>query len=170
MPDAPERQTLIRAALLRKGLADARHRTALARRLGLTENEVLAVQHLAHAGELTPGQLGALLQLSSGGTTALIHRLQRARHMTREAHPRDGRRAVVRLEPDLQARATEACASFVAEIDARVEQLSESEADAVLQFLESIADAAARHADRLAADADATARDALAVPLPALWA
>ena len=64
MPDAPERQTLIRAALLHKGLADARHRTALARRLGLTENEVLAVQHLARAGELTPGQLGALLQLS----------------------------------------------------------------------------------------------------------
>lgn len=76
----------------------------------------------------------------------------------------------MRLKPDLQARATEACASLVAEIDARVEQLPESEADAVLQFLESIADAAARHADRLAADADATARDALAVPHPALWA
>jgi hypothetical protein len=56
--------TLIRAALHRKALADARQRAALARRLGLTDSKVLAVQHLARAGELTPGQLGALLQLS----------------------------------------------------------------------------------------------------------
>ena len=67
-------QLLLRAALHRKALADARQRAVLARRLGLTDSEVLAVQHLARAGELTPGQLGALLQLSSGGTTGLIHR------------------------------------------------------------------------------------------------
>jgi hypothetical protein len=40
----------IPAALNRKALADARHRTALARRLGVTQNEMLAVQHLARAG------------------------------------------------------------------------------------------------------------------------
>jgi hypothetical protein len=49
----PESPALIRAALLRKALADAAQRAALARRLGLTDKEVLAVQHLARAGELT---------------------------------------------------------------------------------------------------------------------
>ena len=67
--DAPDGTTRIRSALHRKALADARQRAALARRLGLTDSEVLAVQHLAREGELTPGHLGALLQLSSGGTT-----------------------------------------------------------------------------------------------------
>ena len=85
----PESPALIRAALLRKALADAAQRAALARRLGLTENEVLAVQHLARAGELTPGQLSARLQLSSGGTAGLIQRMQRAGHVTRDVHPRD---------------------------------------------------------------------------------
>jgi hypothetical protein len=53
--DAHDGTTLIRSALHRKALADARQRAALARRLGLTDSEVLAVQHLARAGELTPG-------------------------------------------------------------------------------------------------------------------
>lgn len=77
------------------------------------------------AGELTPGQLGAQLQLSSGGTTALIHRLHRAGHITRDAHPRDGRSAVVRLTPAMEESATEAWAPVVGELDALALELSE---------------------------------------------
>jgi DNA-binding MarR family transcriptional regulator len=170
MPDLADAPTLIRAALHRKALADARQRAALARRLGLTDSEVLAVQHLARAGELTPGQLGALLQLSSGGTTGLIQRLQRAGHVSRHAHPHDRRSAVVRLTPAIAAWATEAWAPFVAEIDALAMGMSASEREVVRRFLEGAAQAAERHADRLVREADASAHDALAVPLPALWA
>jgi DNA-binding MarR family transcriptional regulator len=170
IPDDQDAVTPIRAALHRKALADARQRAALARRLGLTDSEVLAVQHLARAGELTPGQLGSLLQLSSGGTTGLIQRLQRAGHVSRHAHPHDRRSAVVRLTPGIAAWAAEAWAPFVAELDALASGLSEGEREVVQRFLEATADAAERHADRLASDADASAQDALAVPLPALWA
>jgi DNA-binding MarR family transcriptional regulator len=128
------------------------------------------VQHLARAGELTPGQLGGLLQLSSGGTTGLIQRLQRAGHVSRHANPRDKRSAVIRLTPAITARAADAWAPFVADLDALAAQLSDTERDIVRRFLEGTADAAERHADRLARDADAAAYDALAVPLPALWA
>jgi DNA-binding MarR family transcriptional regulator len=168
--EADDQGTRIRAALHRKTLADARQRAALARRLGLTDSEVLAVQHLARAGELTPGQLGALLQLSSGGTTGLIQRLQRAGHVSRHGHPHDRRSAVVRLTPGIASWAAGAWAPFVAEIDALASQLSDGEREAVRRFVEGAADAAERHADRLAREADATAHDALAVPLPALWA
>jgi DNA-binding MarR family transcriptional regulator len=107
MADAANSPLSIRAALNRKAMADARHRTAMARQLALTENEVLAVPHLARAGELTPSQLGAHLQLSSGGSTGVIYRLQRAGHITRDPHPHDGRSAVVRLTPSMQESATE---------------------------------------------------------------
>jgi DNA-binding MarR family transcriptional regulator len=170
MPEDGDPRTLIRAALHRKSLADARQRAALARRLGLTDSEVLAVQHLARAGELTPGQLGSLLQLSSGGTTGLIQRLERAGHVSRHAHPRDRRSAVVRLTPAIASWAAEAWAPVVAEIDALASALSDDEREVVRRFLEGIADAAERHADRVARDADASAQDELAVPLPALWA
>ena len=166
----PESPALIRAALLRKALADAAQRAALARRLGVTDNEVLAVQHLARGGESTPGQLSMRLQLSSGGTTGLIQRMQRAGHVTRDVHPRDARCVVLRLTPEIQAWAADAWAPLVAAIDALVDDMSSKEAEVVRSFLEAVADAADRHATRVAADADAAAHDALAVPLPALWA
>jgi DNA-binding MarR family transcriptional regulator len=162
--------TLIRAALHRKALADARQRAALARRLELTDSEVLAIQHLARAGELTPGQLGALLQLSSGGTTGLIQRLQRAGHVSRHANPRDKRSAVVRLTHAIASWAAEAWAPFVAELDAIAASLPQRDHEVVRRYLEGAAEAADRHADKLARDADASAQEALAVPLPALWA
>jgi DNA-binding MarR family transcriptional regulator len=170
MTTPSERPQLIRAALLRKALADAGQRAALGRQLGLTGNDVLAVQHLASAGELTPGQLRSLLQLTSGGTTGLIHRLQRAGHLTRDSHRRDGRSAVLSLTPQTQTWASDAWAPLVDEIDSVIGELSVDKAHVVQRFLESVADAAERHAKRLAADADAMAHDALAVPLPAFWA
>jgi DNA-binding MarR family transcriptional regulator len=120
---------------------------------------VLAVQHLARAGELTPGQLGALLQLSSGGTTGLIQRLQRAGHVSRHANTRDRRSVVVRLTPAITDWAADAWAPYVAEVDALAAELSHADRDLVRRFLEGAADAAERHAERLARDADETARD-----------
>ncbi|HEX7298881.1 MAG TPA: MarR family transcriptional regulator [Solirubrobacteraceae bacterium] len=170
MPDVFDSALSIRAALNRKALADARHRAALARRLGLTETEVLAVQHLARTGGLTPGQLATQLQLSSGGTTGVVHRLQRAGHITRGAHPLDRRSTVLRLTPTIEEPASEAWAPLVAELDTLAQQLPGDARDVVARFLESVANAAEQHADRLARDADAHAQSALAVPLPALWA
>jgi DNA-binding MarR family transcriptional regulator len=164
-----DRSEPIRAALYRKGLADARQRAALARRLGVADSEVVAIQHLARAGELTPGRLGALLQLSSGGVTGLIQRLECAGHVTRHPNALDRRSAVVRLSQAVAAQTSELWAPFVEEIDQRVLDLSECEREVVGRFLESAADAAERHADRLAHDADAAAHERLAVPLPALW-
>ena len=43
---------------------------------------MLAVQYFARAGVLTAGQLESQLQLSSGGTTSVVHRLKRAGHIT----------------------------------------------------------------------------------------
>ena len=76
----------------------------------------------------------------------------------------------MRLTPAISAWATDAWAPFVAEIDALVSSLSEGDQTVVRRFLEGAADASERHADRLVRDADASAHEALAVPLPALWA
>jgi DNA-binding MarR family transcriptional regulator len=170
MADAFDPPLSIRAALNRKALADARHLSALARRLGVTGNEMLAVQYLARAGELTAGQLGTQLQLSSGGTTSVVHRLKRAGHITREPNPIDGRSMLLRLTPAMEEAATEACAPLVARLDQLIKDLPACARDALTQFLEHVADAAEQHADRLARDAAARAHNALAVPLPALWA
>jgi DNA-binding MarR family transcriptional regulator len=170
MSAAPESSASIRAALLRKARADVAQRAALARRMRLTVSEVLAVQHLALAGQLTPGELSARLRLSSGGTAGVLHRLQRAGHISRNAHPQDARSAVIRLTSDIAGWVSEAWAPFVAEIEGLVEAMAPDDREVIRRFLDGAAQATERHADHLGRDADASAHDALAVALPALWA
>jgi DNA-binding MarR family transcriptional regulator len=160
----------IRRSLVRKALAASRHRTAAGRMLGLSENEVLALQYLGLTGQLTPSALGGLLRLTSGGTTALVQRLERAGHISRESHPRDGRSTLLRLTPGAEARATEAFAPLVNELDRLVGDLSEDERSVVGTFLGRVAEAAERHAEDTARAVDARARAAIGEPVPGLWA
>ena len=162
-PEPADNRLGIRAALHRKALADARQRTTLARRMGLTQTELLAIEHLARAGPLTPGRLRPLLQLSSAGTTGVIDRLRRGGHITRHTHAQDARSAVVRLTPETATWATKAWAPYVNEIDTVIGALSDDDRDLIEHFLDDAADAAERHADHVAHQADASA-----VPLPAL--
>jgi DNA-binding MarR family transcriptional regulator len=166
--DSPARS--IRASLNRKALAAVRHRAALGRLLEVSESEVLAIQHLARAGRLTPSQLGGLLRLSSGGTTALVQRLERHGHVTREPNPDDRRSTLLRLTPEVRRRAEKAFAPLVLEIEQLTAQLDDTERRLVADFLSQVAEAGERQADALARTADEPARRAVGVPAPGLWA
>jgi len=160
----------LRRSLTRKALAATRHRAAAGRMLGLSENEVLALQYLGLAGQLTPSALGGLLGLTSGGTTALVQRLERAGHVTRESHPHDGRSTLLRLSPGSEARATEAFAPLVAELDRLAAELPDTDRTVVGTFLGRVAEAAERHAEDAARAVDARDRAAIGEPVPGLWA
>jgi DNA-binding MarR family transcriptional regulator len=163
-----EAQT-IRRSLTRKDLAAARHRAAAGRMLGLSENELLALQQLSLAGRLTPSALGAQLRLTSGGTTALVQRLERAGHVTRESHPHDGRSTLLRLTPRSEEKATAAFAPLVAELERLANELSEQDRAVVDDFLNRVAEAAERQAETVARAADDRARVSLGDPVPGLW-
>ena len=102
--------------------------------------------------------------------SGLVHRLERAGHVKRKPHPRDRRSDLLCLTPTTHKSLAETLAPLVAEIDAQLAALPEPEADVVDRFLQAVAGAAERHVSRLAAEADNARHDALAVPLPALWA
>jgi DNA-binding MarR family transcriptional regulator len=160
----------IRAALNRKALASARHRVAAARLLGLGEREVLAIQYLAAAGTLTPAQLGERLQLTSGGTTALVRRLEQAGQVAREPHEQDRRSIVLRLTSEAAHAATELFAPLVGDLDRLALELSADQRSLVGRFIESVAEAAERRADELVRRAGSPPPEAVGVPAPGLWA
>lgn len=162
----PQSNAALRGLLARKSLADARQRAAAARLLGLGETDVLAIQHLAWAGALTPGQLGAQLRLTSGGTTALVARLLRLSYVMREPHPEDRRSTLLRLTPEAERDAGALYAPLVGELDA----IADAATPAALELLGEIAAAAERHADQLAHAADAERPRVPRVPTPGLWA
>jgi DNA-binding MarR family transcriptional regulator len=143
----------IRGLLNRKVLAAYRQRLAVAQHLGMTESEVTALAYLAQ-GPLTPSELGASLLLTSGGVTALLRRLEADGHITRERHPKDRRKVVVRVDRAIVGRAAECHAELARAIDEVTRALPVDDQETVRAFLAAIADVSESSADALVADGD----------------
>jgi DNA-binding MarR family transcriptional regulator len=160
----------LRALLARKALADSRQRAAAAALLGLTETDLLALQHLAWAGALTPSRLATALRLTSGGTTALIQRLERRDFVVRAPHPDDRRSSLVQLSPNGEDRAAQLYAPLVRDLDAATAALGDSERRAVAEFLARVAEIGEVHAEELVRSAELERPQVPRVPVPGLWA
>jgi DNA-binding MarR family transcriptional regulator len=161
----------IRRALVRNGLAFDQLRSALADLVKLSPVEVLALQYVAYAGELTPSQLGARLALSSGGSTALVQRLERAGCVLRDAHPDDRRKVLLRLAPEIQKRLADILDDLVGEIDAVTAELESDERLAVEQFLDHTAELSEGYAYRLRRSREEAGQSERANQVrPSLWA
>jgi DNA-binding MarR family transcriptional regulator len=78
----------------------------LARILRINETDLrcleILLQELPEAG---PSELAERLGLTTGSTTALLDRLERAGYLTRRPHPTDRRKSIVRATPEFQKRA-----------------------------------------------------------------
>ena len=160
--------TTVAGLLYRRDVAMARHRAALSRRLGLSDIEVVAVLHLAHRTELTTARLGALLDLSSGGATALVQRLERLGVTTRRPHPEDRRSSLIRLAPRVADELARASAPLDAGTAEAMAALDPDEAGAVAGFLERLAELS-EELTAAGEDEDAPERATLARPVPSLW-
>ena len=160
----------LRSLLHRKALASERHRGAMARLLNMSETEASALAHLARHGQLTPRQLGELLGLTSGGATALVHRLEEAGHVTRRPHPRDRRSIILTPSASVLESAGEVYAPLVQDMDAISSRLSPAEREVIGRYMTEIAGISERHAEALDNAARAQPDHAVAAPAPGLWA
>ncbi|MET0188087.1 DNA-binding MarR family transcriptional regulator [Pseudonocardia sediminis] len=122
---------------------------------------LLAVMRAGNAGEpLTPGALGSALGLTTGATTALIDRLERAGHVTRSRESSDRRRVTLRHSETAAAVG----AAFFGPLGARMgevlQDFTPSELDAAARFLAAMTALVADHRTHLADPAPAaTASD-----------
>jgi DNA-binding MarR family transcriptional regulator len=160
----------LRELFHRKTLAGERHRGAVARMLRISDTDASALAHLARHGQLTPRQLGDLLGLTSGGTTALVHRLEQAGHLTRRPHPRDKRSIILAPSRSVLQRAGEVYAPLVDELDAVTARFSREEREIIGRYMTEIASVSERHAESLDSAAREQPDQAVAAPAPGLWA
>jgi DNA-binding MarR family transcriptional regulator len=159
----------LRDLLHRKVLATERHRGAVGQRLGLSDTEVTALAYLAQHGRLTPGELGERLYLTSGGTTALLHRLERAGHIRREPHPSDGRSSFLVATREIVDAASELFKPLVSRIDDASAGLSFEERAAIGRYLERIVVISEEEARAAREAASHDAERLPGVPAPGLW-
>jgi DNA-binding MarR family transcriptional regulator len=71
------------------------HGHAGARAVGLGATDLYALDILELAGPLSPGELGARTGLTTGPTTRLVDRLEKAGYVRRTADPADRRKVIV---------------------------------------------------------------------------
>ncbi|WP_199546411.1 MarR family winged helix-turn-helix transcriptional regulator [Streptomyces sp. N35] len=78
--------------------------------VGLQASEWYAFSQLALEGGLTSGRLAERTGLTTGATTRLIDRLERAGFVRRAADPTDRRKVIVEPVPEAEARIAQAVA------------------------------------------------------------
>jgi DNA-binding MarR family transcriptional regulator len=69
-------------------------------RLGLSESDIRALEHLVDADPVTAGRLAEVLNLSTGAVTRVLDRLEQAGYVRRTTDAADRRRVVVEVVPD----------------------------------------------------------------------
>ncbi len=135
---------------------------AFAQRHGLHPTDLQALIAVMHAegngAPLTPGRLGEAIGLSSGATTAVIDRLERAGHLRRTRESSDRRVVHLRYgEPGM-----ELAVAFFGPLgrrsDAVMAEFTDGELDTVRRFLAGMNAAMAAHREEMR-DAPVTERD-----------
>jgi DNA-binding MarR family transcriptional regulator len=97
---------------------------------------LLAVMQADRAGHpLTPGRLGAHLGLSSGATTAVIDRLERADHVRRTRDDRDRRRITLRYGEGAERVGTAFFGPLGVRMDSMLDGYDAAEMAAARRFL-----------------------------------
>jgi DNA-binding MarR family transcriptional regulator len=142
-----ERELL--GTLHRFGLMRDRLNAALAQATGLNATELEALEHLEEDGPLTQRELAERLFLTSGGTTLLVDRLERAGLVRRRPHPDDRRAVLLELDEAAAAQASAPLAAYHAALAAAAHRLSVTERASAAAFLAAAEQAASEAADAL---------------------
>lgn len=121
---------------------------ALAHRVGVGVSDVMALDYLtAEPDPLGVVDLAHRLGMRSASATVLVDRLVAAGHVTRHAHPTDGRRTALHATDHAREEARAALAPLIRDINAVTADLDEQTAMQVLTFLTRVCAVLARFAD-----------------------
>jgi DNA-binding MarR family transcriptional regulator len=138
-------------------------------RLGLSESDIKALEHLVDAAPVTAGRLAELLNLSTGAVTRVLDRLEQAGYVRRAPDSADRRRVVVELVPDRLAAIREALEPLGEAHASVVEAYSDDELELIDGFLSRMAEAQRARAEGVRASSGGITDDGVhSAPLGAI--
>jgi DNA-binding MarR family transcriptional regulator len=112
-----------------------------AHQLHLGKSDLSVVAHLCDEGPLTPTELSARMDMTSGTMTALLDRVEKAGFLSRNTNPKDRRSLVIRVT----SAGEQAIAWIYGEFDSAIRQVitdsSEHGTDAAALLLEQLGEA-----------------------------
>ena len=90
-----EKQVMIAAQ--EQGITSVTFRTAIARKLGLSITEAECLSFLAVKGTSTPTEISRYTGLTTGSTTTMLDRLEKANYLKRKPNPNDRRGVIIEI-------------------------------------------------------------------------
>ncbi|MDF1604555.1 MarR family transcriptional regulator [Nocardioides sp. YIM 152315] len=123
----------LREAVERAG----RLRHVIARRAGLSESDLVAMEHLMRQ-PLGPGELARILRVSTAAATGLVDRLAQRGHVERRAHELDRRRTQVEVTTSGREEVLAHLLPMFRELDRLDRSFSAEERDVVERYLRGV--------------------------------
>ena len=160
----------LRELMHRYSLGSQRFRAVVGRSLRMPESDVAALAYLSLGRSLTPGQLADILGLTSGGTTALLQRLEPRDFIARADNPDDHRSTLLSLTDTTASELGESYRPLVEELNKLIQKLSDEQRAVLAAFLTAATDRTAEATERLRHELMARERKLKAPPHPGLWA
>ncbi|WP_420097093.1 MarR family winged helix-turn-helix transcriptional regulator [Brevibacterium sediminis] len=131
-------------SLARLREAERRLSEASRRFMKLSEQDMRALHYLLAAERqdsvVTPKMLSAHMSMSAASVTKLINRLEREGHVVRRLHPSDRRAYAIEITAETARSARETVGRSQARRILAAARLSHRERDAVIRFLDGMAD------------------------------
>jgi DNA-binding MarR family transcriptional regulator len=134
------------------GISSVLFRNAIARRLNLNAADAACLGLLAIKGISTPSELARYTGLTTGSTTAMLDRLEKARFIRRTPNPRDRRGLLI----EINEKYTETAGPLVAGIQKAQSKLiasyKDSELKTIADFLMRFTDNVKQHTKKIEED------------------
>lgn len=134
------RQTGSLVALREAIEAGARVRHVVARRAGLSDSDLMALQHLVR-GPLGPAELARMLDVSTAASTGIVDRLVERGHVMRHPYAGDRRRTEVRVTASGREEVLAHLLPMFAALDAWDRSFTDEERALVERYLRGVRDA-----------------------------
>ena len=128
------------AAAIRFVRALERNREKIATDHGLSASELRALFWIAEQGTVRPKELAAHMEMTTGGITAVSHRLVEMDLLLRSAHPDDRRSLYLELTPTGHDMMKKMHSDFTEMVAASTSMLSPQELDSFEAALSAVAE------------------------------
>lgn len=118
-----------------QGISSVLFRNATSRRLGLNATDSECLSFLMMNKVATPTELSNYTGLTSGSTTAMLDRLERARFIIRQPNPNDRRGVLIKAHPHYMELAGPLVAGVQQAHHALLAKYTEQELEVIADFL-----------------------------------
>jgi DNA-binding MarR family transcriptional regulator len=135
-----------------QGISSVLFRNAMSRKLGLNIADAECLSLITIKGSSTPTELARYTGLTTGSTTAMLDRLEKAKFIRRKPNPKDRRGVLIEINKQYAEIAGPLVAGIQKAHSELIASYSDKELETIADFLTRFTENVKAHTEKLAED------------------